>query len=126
MDAYDKAVASLREKSLDYISKAWNLPCDYPEGILFRNASKNGVVSATYGCLTQIRYDYQRGCVSEYAYKAETPELTIAIAQDERIPADADDISKDNLYVFAEWQRRLDASLGRESPVWKEELCQSM
>lgn len=114
-DIYDEAVASLRNKTVDQIIKIWNTPKDYPEGILFRAATKDGVCTLEKGCLTQVR-NYWLGGLH---YEAENDKLTSEIGHDERIPRDGDDINHDNLYVFAEWQRKLDKELGRSVPIYK-------
>ncbi len=62
------------------------------------------------GCLTQIHDDPDR-------YGAWTPELTKEIVADDRIPTQPG-ITPENLPVFAEWQRKVDAALNREPPVW--------
>jgi hypothetical protein len=51
------------------------------------------------GCLTQIR------C----GLLGPTPEITEAIRADHRIPYDEREITVDDLPVFAEWQRKIDA-----------------
>ncbi len=56
------------------------------------------------GCLTQVKARTHIG---------QTPELTAAIVADHRIPDDPDNITVDDLPVFAEWQRRIDKELGR-------------
>lgn len=56
----------------------------------------------TCGCLTQV---------VDRTFRAPTNELTDAIRADLRIPRDPEDISPEDLEVFAEWQRKLDAML---------------
>ena len=55
--------------------------------------------AAGYGCLTQIRC----GSIGP------TPEITAAIRADDRIPTNENEITVEDLPVFAEWQRRIDA-----------------
>jgi len=50
---------------------------------------------------------------------AQTEELTEAIKADDRIPDRIEDVTKENLYVFVEWQERLDEELGRDLSVIK-------
>ncbi|MGE0289092.1 MAG: hypothetical protein AB7I42_22800 [Bradyrhizobium sp.] len=104
-DKYDKAMAYLlaAETDEDFTERvwdAWRAPYDTDGGALFQHAG----TGPDCGCLTSVR----RG-----SFDAETPELTAAIRADERIPKYCADITRDNLPVFAEWQRRIDRELGR-------------
>lgn len=109
-DKYDEAIAYLTEHP-EEISKAWNQPGAAKGGCLFRMAT-NAItredtrrdVSLGFGCLTMVRGN---GC------NAATPELTIAIRSDGRIPSSRHTVTPSHLPVFAEWQRRLDVELGR-------------
>ena len=72
------------------------------------------------GCLTQIRFD---GWTSRPVDRPRAvigfDALTEEIRTDERIPVNVDGVTRDDLLVFAAWQRRLDAELPagqRESP----------
>jgi hypothetical protein len=40
---------------------------------------------------------------------------------DDRIPASCHGLTRASLPAFAEWQRELDARLGRPAPVWDED-----
>ena len=100
MDKYDKAIAYLKENP-DAIQDAWVTPDLHQAGCLFAFAGpieKDGI-----GCLTQIR--------GYHAYHAETEALTLEIKNDTRIPEGIQDVTVDNLEIFAEWQRRLDKEL---------------
>lgn len=63
--------------------------------------------SKSCGCLTLVMGE---------VYVAWTDELTAAIRADERLPKDSSGIGPANLPVFAEWQRKIDAALGRTPP----------
>ena len=106
-DYYDFAVEFL-EKKPGQISDAWDDPRTHNAGGLFAMAATH----RKRGCLTMIRRNTGEYC-------AETPELTLAIIADTRIPTSVHDINPCHLPVFAEWQRRLDCELNREPPVWK-------
>lgn len=115
VDAYDRAIQSLinvpDDEFTKVVNRVWMNYDDTPEGVLFGGATPSRSVGTGEGaCLTMIRNNYE----------AYTPELTLAIRNDERIPNDVDDITKENLYVFAEWQRRLDKELNRTPPEWME------
>ena len=116
-DIYDEAVAFLTENP-DRIYDAWNDPCISEGGILFSHVRKPGESTegvGVCGCLTQIA----RGVSDDrwsITYVAQTKELTDAIRADIRIPVSPSYIMVDNLQVFAEWQRRIDKELGRETP----------
>ncbi len=102
MDKYDEQIARLREKPED-IRKEWG----YGGGIFgFATKTRQTVNSDgnTCGCLTMVRD----------GFNAETPELTEAIRADGRIPTNACEITIDDLPIFAEWQRKMDAMWGRE------------
>jgi len=98
MDKYDRAIEHLREHPED-VWLAWHLHSNHPAGCLFAYTAPG------CGCLTQVK------C----GRRAPTDELTIAIQSDGRIPENNEDITLEHLPVFAEWQRRLDKELGRET-----------
>ncbi len=58
------------------------------------------------GCLTIIKGNKD--------YEAYTHELTKAIHADDRIPKNFADIMVEDLPVFAEWQRKIDAEFPEE------------
>lgn len=113
-DSYDAAVEyflSLDSDSFDEaILEAWENPSEVKGGCLFALAGSNGGDScwnAGYGCLTQV---------SSQHYDAESRQLTLEIRDDKRIPTSENGITRDNLNVFAEWQRRLDELYNRPHP----------
>jgi len=69
---------------------------------LFRYAVPTNRGKCICGCLTQIKWE---------EYDGPTPELTAAIRADERIPR-SEDLSLEDLPVFAEWHRKFDVELG--------------
>ncbi len=100
MDKYDEQIARITSAP-DSLKSEWFSGED-----LFQMAGDGRQT----GCLTMIR--------KEKRWTSETPELTEAIRNDNRIPADADDITLADLPVFAEWQRRLDRELpSRQPPI---------
>jgi hypothetical protein len=111
-DKYDLAIEYLKEKPNE-IKEAWDYPKTHPAGCLFQYVSKNGERCChtsrkpLCGCLTQIRKTPDE-------YEAPYP-LKTAIANDERLPKDINDVTIDDLEVFADWQRRLDEELRNES-----------
>lgn len=104
-DEYDDAIAYLTANPSD-IMNAWHNPSDVEGGCLFRYTS--GERSGTYwggtrpacGCLTQV---------ASGAFPSPNVQLTLEIRKDSRIPHMPEDITVDDLPVFAEWQRKLDA-----------------
>ncbi len=104
MDKYDEAVEYLQnnpdESFEQAIVVAWNDPYGKPGGELFKYT---GTPQSMTGCLTQVK---------GAGWDAPTSELTMAIRADSRVPNDILRITKENLAVFAEWQRTLDAVLG--------------
>lgn len=118
-DKYDAAIEYLTQNPSE-IYEAWNGPVDHVAGCLFQAAGHNGTVGMgeTFpqrpdglecGCLTTIRKN------DEYIPSvAWTDELTAAIRADDRLPKDPREITVAHLPIFAEWQRRIDAELGRE------------
>lgn len=105
-DKYDEAIEYLTAHP-DEILLAWSdRPGDqHPHHCLFIYANASGEFSSRgfLGCLTQIR--------SGGPWRAETSELTAAIAADDRLPDHWDGITPNDLPVFAEWQRRLDREI---------------
>lgn len=121
-DKYDEAVEYLRQNPAE-IQEAWTQTWEHKAGCLFRPVAKShapeghcwpkrSIDAERCGCLTTIRG--QTGGGFGYAIVAETDELTQAIIADGRIPKSVDEITVDNLEVFAEWNRRIDKELGRE------------
>jgi hypothetical protein len=108
-DKYDEAVEYLTEHP-EMIDAVWNEPDEFSAGCLFGFASPDGSRmyaignNATCGCLTEVKAGN---------FRAYTHELTAAIRADNRIPEDGSEITSADLPVFAEWQRRIDAGLGR-------------
>ena len=127
-DKYDRAIEYLTENP-DDIYEAWGNPSEWEGcgGELFGFVAPDwkdnhsvvydtrDVGVGTCGCLQQIRQDKVNGgdgksgdmCMSHW------PRLWENIARDERIPSDADDIGVEDLAVFAEWQREIDALRAR-------------
>jgi hypothetical protein len=108
-DKYDEAIAELLtvdEQNWEVvIGDAWGYPRREGPGCLFQVAGVMGLVddgAKVCGCLTQIRSD------PNY-YGAATMDLTNEIAADDRIPCNPYDITPEDLPVFAEWQRKIDA-----------------
>jgi hypothetical protein len=103
-DKYDKAMAYLlRQKDFSTAVYAAWVGVDKERFCLFQFANNEQVTFRT-GCLTQIYSRFAR---------AQTKELTNRIQADNRIPGDVCEITRDNLHVFAEWQRIIDKELGR-------------
>lgn len=106
-DQYDRAIAILTKRvsagDKDPILMAWGNPWTNAAGCLFAFAGRYPLGPGC-GCLTQVR--------ARHALAA-TPELTAAIRADRRLPRDPGKITLEHLPVFAEWQRKLDAELGR-------------
>lgn len=86
---------------------AWSDPACHPAGSLFQFVTRSGrVENGMSGCLTMIH------SLPGY-YFAGSPELTKAIVDDNRIPSEPECVTRDNLFVFAEWQRVIDEELER-------------
>lgn len=100
-DKYDEAIAYL-EKNPGKIQSAWNFP-HKRGGCLFSYVGR--VDAASRGCLTQIKVGR---AVAITPKGKEDKKLTAEIRADERLPSLPEDISVEDLPVFAEWQRRLD------------------
>ncbi len=112
MDKYDRAIELLNRLDdtnfRNVVSKAWGLSenDDVVEIIcLFQYCSNNNYAS-NIGCLTMIRKS--GGMIVQ-----DRPDLTKQIREDERIPKNCNEITKESLPVFAEWQRILDKELKR-------------
>lgn len=102
-DRYDDAIEYLNEHPSE-IRSAWHSPSLHQAGCLF-DYIVDCAAPVACGCLTQIRSG---------KLPAATPELTVAILADDRIPKDISDVTLDHLPVFAEWQRRADRELDRD------------
>lgn len=108
MDKYERTAEYLYEHP-DAIPIAWYNPeeCKGRGGELFMFVSANGSPSnenGRCGCLTEIRSEPDR-------YPGVPIELRNEIAADTRIPYGPYDITRRDLHVFVEWQRRLDKDL---------------
>lgn len=107
-DGYAKQIAYLRWQTSAVVYWHWE------RGIgIFRFAARNTEMVPRCGCLTMIR------CFA--GINAETEELTKAIRADHRLPKSFQDMAPCHYPVMAEWQRRLDAELGREPFVFEPE-----
>ena len=100
MDKYDLQIQKLLEDP-KLINKDWT------EGVgLFQFASPDGTIGnngnpENYGCLTTIR--------GSLYYVSTTPELTAEIRADTRIPKNpSENMTREQMEIFAKWQRRLD------------------
>lgn len=117
-DKYDRAIAYLTEHP-EQIRDAWSGAYEHPGGSLFRFAGPSAYLDCPdwtkqiCGCLTQISKTADWLPDDPNKYVAWTPELTEAIAADERIPKRPEHIRVEHLPVFAEWQRKLDRELNR-------------
>jgi hypothetical protein len=110
MDAYQQAVEYLTANPGE-IYEAWEGHRRAIGGCLFMAASQSGSITGTgCGCLMMIRS-------SIICSRAATPELTVAIQNDRRIPGNPREMTVDDLPVFAGWQRRIDQILGRTPPA---------
>jgi len=130
MDKYDHAIEYLKQHP-DTIYEAWANPesAEGKGGELFgfvgpnwgdsTGMRYNADVSGSCGCLQQIREAYvneqeDKGVCDMGELRDTTctlsywPRLWAKIAQDERLPSDAELISLRDLHVFAEWQREVD------------------
>lgn len=101
MDKYDIAIDHLKMHPY-HIEDCWN-DCSNPTLIgscLFQFTDRHHTAYySKIGCLIQIRNGNKI---------AQTPELTDKINQDERLPKNIEEITPNDLNVFAEWQRILD------------------
>lgn len=112
-DVYDEAIEYLTSDPLTFrerVLRAWG-SLSQKGGCLFAYVSPNRKSrwgGDSVGCLTTIRLgelgSRENAC---------TPELTVAIRNDDRIPRNPHAIKPKDLPVFAEWQRRLDKELNR-------------
>lgn len=121
MDKYDQAIEFLKANPLR-IRNHWlnainnndpnyslfdrahriGMPDDYLKEVRALPEHKGKIFTAPdYGCLTQIK-----SCPGMYV--GATKEITDKILADDRIPSSPDDITVDNLEVFAEYQRMVD------------------
>ena len=112
---YDAAIEYLlAQPDFDQaVFRAWVDPNNYPEGCLFSFVTPDKeqrvikLQTGRYercGCLTQIHSREGEAC---------TPELTMAIRADSRLPDCVEDIRPEHLPIFKEWQERIDRELGR-------------
>jgi hypothetical protein len=121
-DKYDLAIAYLTENP-EEIYDAWGDPEGYEGrgGELFGYVGPDwtsatvvydtrGVEAGRCGCLQQIREAKIEGHDGKSGnYKmAHWPRLWRQIAGDRLLPSDANEITVDDLSVFAEWQRKID------------------
>lgn len=114
LDRYAKAVKYLKEHP-NQIKNAWRSPQNHPAGCLFEICSRDGepgdnINGETVGCLTQV---------AGGLYLAITAALTKEIRADSRIPKCPDDITVDELEVFAEWQRNIRKRFAKRKKVKK-------
>lgn len=98
MDKYDKQIARLKNDP-NNIYDEWR----EGEGLFKIIGDLNQAHNC--GCLIQIRRDtfFKARVNNRVNYK-----LTDAIRNDKRIPCDPHNINKNNLRVFAYWQRKID------------------
>lgn len=108
MDKYDKAIKYFNDHP-SQIRGAWASPGTCEGGALFMYASVSGTRKLGCGCLTQIRGNVNLSAIGPKNMLMR--DITDEIRNDDRIPVRSDDVSVDNLYVFAEWQRRLDKEI---------------
>lgn len=131
-DKYDLAIEKLMEMDdadfRDIVSAAWYADRATPDdqiGCLFQYCTPSGVEENrpdghSCGCLVQIHR--MRHIPQEYKkYHAWTAELTEAIEKDERIPGIVSRITKKNIQVFAEYQRRMDVEIRGRGGKMQEE-----
>ena len=106
MDKYDVQIAELVKLDGEEFTAAVQSDWMNSKGLFeYAIANPKCMGKDGTGCLTMIRNG---------GWRAETEELTEAIRADERLPKTQQDITKEHLPVFAEWQRRLDKELSRE------------
>lgn len=98
MDKYDEQIQRLLADPV-LLEGEW---CD-GEGIFALCGDRNKI--DYLGCLTMIRRTRDK---IDRPWVAATPELTLAIRQDERIPETHKEILPEHFPVFAEWQRKID------------------
>lgn len=127
-DKYDLAIDYLTQNP-EQIRDAWGNPEDYEGrgGELFGfvgpdwksndNKVRYDGVHGTCGCLQQIRAAKVNGKHENMAEALDGDQMTGSywprlwdkIANDRNLPHDEDDITVEDLPVFAEWQREIDA-----------------
>lgn len=118
-DKYDEAIEYLvnQDNFFAAVAEAWANPRYYAHqgGCLFQATRWPGTswpleAPALYpACLTQIRRYGDAG--------SPVPELTRAIRADVRIPPTPEEITRESLAVFAEWQRFLDNPFVAPTPA---------
>lgn len=137
MDAYDKAIAWLREQNdlSRAINDNWRVgmypvltgykTTDHPAYFLFGSLGRhrcqfvedrNQATLMECGCLTLVKDDLERGRTN----RIETDKSLIKeIGNDIRVPSMAVDIQDKHLELFAYYQRKADAIFNRPAPVWE-------
>lgn len=114
MDRYDKEIQFILDSPNPSrtIQNNWCSASPLFSLVALSNIIATHVAKYHVGCLTMIR----KGTCSAFGTKIEPNlELTAEILGDERIPCNINEIqiNKENLNVFAEWQRKLDKIYGR-------------
>ena len=117
-DKYDEAMEALLAIKDDFefklkVRQVWRNPARYPEGCLFQYLSPDGDSCERpdglfCGCLTQVKITHTRGRDEELGDYAWTDALTKKIWDDGRVPDEPGHITRENLAVFAEYQREAD------------------
>lgn len=106
MDKYDAQISELTKDDKNF--KAL-LRSHWITGYgIFEFVNKDGRCLPNCGCLTMIRIG--RGFAFDKDDKIDEA-MTKAIMDDDRIPSSHELITQESLFVFAEWQRRLDKEL---------------
>lgn len=108
-DKYDEQIEellALNGEFKDIVVSQWSVG----RGLFAYAHRGNRMNGITSGCLTMIRAN-TRGRIERPRHMAQTEALTREIEADERIPNSVKGITRDNLPIFAEWQRRLDKEL---------------
>jgi len=124
LDKYDHAITKImarihlmREETGRVMNDEWSCHPyeDFPKSPLFQYMTDDGGAGNRCGCLTQIRSSHEFSCNE---YKAQWPELTAKIAEDERIPYYTSKIDgAEDLFVFAEYQRLADKNYRKKEAV---------
>ena len=112
-DKYDEAIDALM-LAPEKIYETWNHPKKHEHGCLFQFMTNDGGRSfdipggSSAGCVSLIHSDPS-------LYTSENNELTEMIKNDERIPNEVnEETTREQLEVFAEYQRKADALFGRK------------
>ncbi len=91
------------EKGDNPIAVAWNCTTDCEPSLFAR-------LKNCFCCLTEARRDLVKGTDHEFRIRRELGDaMADQLKQDSRIPVDGDNLTPDDLPVFAEWQRKIDA-----------------